>query len=148
MKKLSTVGALSLGVVLLATTAACSSSNSSSDSTNGSWKIGLEAPLSGSQSTLGQGMLQGALLAADQLNAAGGVLGKKIEIVQIDDAADPTTGVAAANSAIAKGLNGVVGPYNSSVGAQTLPLYVKAGVVPIRLTSDNSTDGWDSPSNR
>ena len=141
MKKLSTVGALSLGVVLLATTAACSSNSSSSDSTNGSWKIGLEAPLSGSQSTLGQGMLQGALLAADQLNAAGGVLGKKIEIVQIDDAADPTTGVAAANSAIAKGLNGVVGPYNSSVGAQTLPLYVKAGVVPIRLTSDNSTDG-------
>ena len=86
-------------------------------------------------------MLQGAQLAAEQLNSAGGVLGRKIEIIQIDDAANATTGVAAANSAISQGLNGVVGPYNSSVGAQTLPLYLKAGVVPIRLTSDNSTDG-------
>ena len=86
-------------------------------------------------------MLQGAELAADQINTAGGVLGRKIEIIKIDDAANAATGVAAANAAIAAGLNGVVGPYNSSVGTQTLPLYLKAGVVPIRLTSDNSTDG-------
>ena len=134
------VGAMSIGVVALAATAACSS-NSSSDTSSATWKIGVEAPLTGDQSNLGLGMLQGAQLAAEQLNSAGGVLGRKIEIIQIDDAANATTGVAAANSAISQGLNGVVGPYNSSVGAQTLPLYLKAGVVPIRLTSDNSTDG-------
>ena len=131
---------MSIGVVALAATAACSS-NSSSDTSSATWKIGVEAPLTGDQSNLGLGMLQGAQLAAEQLNSAGGVLGRKIEIIQIDDAANATTGVAAANSAISQGLNGVVGPYNSSVGAQTLPLYLKAGVVPIRLTSDNSTDG-------
>lgn len=134
------VGAMSIGVVALAATAACSS-NSSPDTSSATWKIGVEAPLTGDQSNLGLGMLQGAQLAAEQLNSAGGVLGRKIEIIQIDDAANATTGVAAANSAISQGLNGVVGPYNSSVGAQTLPLYLKAGVVPIRLTSDNSTDG-------
>jgi hypothetical protein len=35
----------------------------------------------------------------------------------------------------------VVGPYNSGVGAETLPLYLAAGVVPIRLTSADATAG-------
>lgn len=119
--------------------AACGSS--APQSSPETWKVGLEAPLSGDQSNLGQGMLEGAQLAASEVNAAGGILGKNVEIIPIDDAADPTTGVTAANAAIKSGLNGVVGPYNSSVGVQTLPLYKNAGLVPIRLTSDNSTDG-------
>lgn len=132
-----------LGVALIASAAACSSSStpSSSPSAADTWKIGLEAPLTGDQSTLGQGMLQGAQLAAAQANAKGGVLGKQIQIVPIDDAANAATGVTAATAAIADGLDGVVGPYNSSVGVETLPLYAAAGIVPIRLTSDNATDG-------
>ena len=59
----------------------------------------------------------------------------------IDDAADPATGKTAAAAAIADGLDGVVGPYNSGVGAETLPLYLAAGVVPIRLTSADATAG-------
>ena len=104
-------------------------------------RIGLEAPLTGDQKAIGDGMLRGAQLAAKQLNAAGGIGGKQVEIVPIDDAADPATGVTAAKAAIASGLDGVVGPYNSGVGAQTLPLYIAAGLVPIRLTSADSTNG-------
>jgi len=113
----------------------------SSDSGSHSFRIGLEAPLSGEQAVLGKGMLKGAELAAAQLNAQSGILGRQVEIVPIDDAADPETGVQAAKSAIAAGLDGVVGPYNSGVGIETLPLYLKAGLVPIRLTSDDSTNG-------
>lgn len=105
------------------------------------WRIGLEAPLSGDQATLGKGMLQGAQLAADEINADGGILGKKVDVIPIDDAADPKTGVTAAKEAISNGLDGLVGPYNSGVGVETLPLYIDADVVPIRLTSDNATDG-------
>jgi ABC-type branched-subunit amino acid transport system substrate-binding protein len=105
------------------------------------WRIGLEAPLSGSQSALGQGMLKGAQLAANEVNAAGGVLGRNLEIVPINDAADPTTAVKAAKAAISSKLDGVVGPYNSSVGVKTLPLYDAAGLVPIRLTSASATEG-------
>ena len=117
-----------------------------SDSDNGeadadTFRLGLEAPLSGEQAVLGEGMLKGAELAATQLNQSGGILGRDVEIVAIDDAADPATGVKAAKSAIAEGLDGVVGPYNSGVGIETLPLYLKAGLVPIRLTSDASTNG-------
>jgi branched-chain amino acid transport system substrate-binding protein len=114
---------------------------SSSDESSNTFRVGLEAPLSGEQSVLGKGMLRGAELAAEQLNAADGIQGKQVEVVPIDDAADPATGVKAAKSAIAEGLDGVVGPYNSGVGIETLPLYVKAGLVPIRLTSDTATNG-------
>ena len=62
-------------------------------------------------------------------------------MIPIDDAADPETGVKAANKAIVDGLDGVVGPYNSGVGVETLPLYIGAGLVPIRLTSDEETNG-------
>jgi branched-chain amino acid transport system substrate-binding protein len=106
------------------------------------WKLGLEGPLTGSQSDVGIGMLKGAQLAAQQINAAGGVLGRQVEIIPIDDAADPTVGVAAARAAIKAGLDGVVGPYNSGVGLQTLPLYIKDKLVPIRLTSSTSTEGF------
>ena len=52
-------------------------------------RIGLEAPLSGEQAVTGEDMLRGAQLAADEINADGGVDGRQIEIVPIDDAADP-----------------------------------------------------------
>jgi branched-chain amino acid transport system substrate-binding protein len=120
--------------------AGCGNSGSD-DNDSDTFRVGLEAPLSGEQSVLGKGMLMGAELAATQLNAGNGILGKQVEVVPIDDAADPATGVKAAKSAIAEGLDGVVGPYNSGVGIETLPLYIKAGLVPIRLTSDQSTNG-------
>ena len=123
---------------------ACGSSDDSGDSGGTSsadtWRIGLEGPLTGEQSGVGQGMLKGAQLAASQLNSQGGLLDKDVEIIPIDDKADPKTGVTAANDAIDAGLDGVVGPYNSGVGLETLPLYIKDGLVPIRLTSDNATD--------
>ncbi len=126
-------------VALALVAAGCGDSGSDEDSNT--FRVGLEAPLSGEQAVLGEGMLKGAELAAAQLNAKDGILGKQVEIVPIDDAADPETGVAAAESAIDDGLDGIVGPYNSSVGAETLPLYIDAGLVPIRLTSDQSTNG-------
>jgi ABC-type branched-subunit amino acid transport system substrate-binding protein len=129
----SLVAVVSLGVV--ATPAAVTAQ------TNDPVRIGLEAPLTGDQKRIGIGMLDGAKLAASEMNARGGLLGRKVEIVPIDDAADPATGEKAANAAIAEGLDGVVGPYNSGVGAKTLPLYLAAGVVPIRLTSADATAG-------
>jgi branched-chain amino acid transport system substrate-binding protein len=87
-------------------------------------------------------MLNGARLASEGINSDGGLRGKEIEIVPIDDGGDPAVGVPAAKKAIADGLDGVVGPYNSGVGIETLPLYEQAGLVPIRLTSDNDTAGF------
>ncbi|MFM8527790.1 MAG: branched-chain amino acid ABC transporter substrate-binding protein [bacterium] len=140
-KSHKSVIAVALAAALSVGVAACGSSDSSSGDGD-TWRIGLEAPLSGDTANLGKGMLHGAQLAADEINADGGVLGKQIEIVEIDDAGDPKTGVTAANAAISEGLDGVVGPYNSSVGLETLPLYTDAKVLPVRLTSDTGTEGF------
>ncbi|MSW40979.1 MAG: ABC transporter substrate-binding protein [Actinobacteria bacterium] len=136
------------GAFLALTLAACSTASSgqaisspaASSGGSGPIRIGVEGPLSGDQSVTGVGMVNGAQLAATDLNAKGGINGRQIEIVPIDDAADAATGVTAATAAIAAGLDGVVGPYNSGVGIETLPLYLKAGLVPIRLTSNSSTN--------
>ncbi len=140
-KSQKAVVTLALFATLSVGVAACGSGDSSSGDGD-TWRIGLEAPLSGDTANLGKGMLHGAQLAADEINADGGVLGKQIEIVEIDDAGDPKTGVTAANAAISEGLDGVVGPYNSSVGLETLPLYTDAKVMPIRLTTDTGTEGY------
>jgi branched-chain amino acid transport system substrate-binding protein len=133
-----------LGAAVLALgIAACSDSDDdSSGDDSEKVRIGLEAPLSGDLQTLGEGMLNGAQLAADELNDNGGIQGKDVEIVPIDDGGDAAIGVPAAKEAIADGLDGVVGPYNSGVGVETLPLYEDAGIVPIRLTSDTDTEGF------
>jgi branched-chain amino acid transport system substrate-binding protein len=135
--RLAAALSLVLGMALLVM--GCGGSDSE-DGGGDTFRVGLEAPLSGEQSVLGQGMLKGAQLAASELNEGNGILGKKVEVVPIDDAADPETGVKAAKAAIAEGLDGIVGPYNSGVGVETLPLYIDAGLVPIRLTSDASTN--------
>jgi branched-chain amino acid transport system substrate-binding protein len=134
---------LAAAIILATLALAAAGCGGSSSDGKGSeeFRVGLEAPLSGEQSVLGRGMLKGAQLAAAQLNKRDGILGKKVQVVPIDDAADPATGVKAAKSAIASSLDGVVGPYNSGVGVETLPLYIEAGLVPIRLTSDTSTNG-------
>lgn len=131
-------------VALVMGAAGCGGSGSGGSGSEGGsneFRLGLEAPLSGEQAVLGKGMLKGAQLAATQLNESGGILSRHVRVVPIDDAADPKTGVEAAKEAISAGLDGVVGPYNSGVGIETLPLYVKAGLAPIRLTSDPSTNG-------
>ena len=144
-------GGLMAATILSFAVMGCSSSEDSSTSTtqsaskaalpNDEIHIGLAGPLTGAQGNIGRGMLNGARMAADELNAAGGINGKMITIVEIDDQADPATGVSAATAAIKEGLSGVVGPYNSSVGAATLPLYIDAGLVPLRLTSADETAG-------
>jgi branched-chain amino acid transport system substrate-binding protein len=131
---------LCLIAAVAAVAAGCGGSDSDEDGSE-AFRLGLEAPLSGEQAVLGKGMLKGAQLAADRLNERGGIEGKDVEIVPIDDAADPETGIEAAEAAIDEGLDGIVGPYNSGVGIETLPLYLDAGLVPIRLTSDTSTNG-------
>ena len=130
-----------LTAALVALTAGCGGSDSDDSNDSDRFRLGLEAPLSGEQAVLGEGMLKGAQLAAARLNESGGIDGRKVEIVPIDDAADPEAGVEAAEAAIDEGLDGIVGPYNSGVGVETLPLYEDAGLVPIRLTSDTATNG-------
>ena len=141
-------GVVAAGLLVFAPVviAACSSSSKTGSATTTAnparpIRIGLEGPMTGSQKQTGIGMLDGARMAAARLNARGGILGRRVEIVPIDDQADPLVADKAAKAAIASGLDGVVGPYNSGAGLMTLPRYLAAGLVPIRLTSSDKTAG-------
>lgn len=90
--------------------------------------IALEAPLTGSQAANGQDMLRGAQLAAKEVNARGGVLGRKVKVVGVDDKADPSLGAQAVRKAQAAGAVAVIGPYNSSVGLVNLSQIGRAHV--------------------
>jgi branched-chain amino acid transport system substrate-binding protein len=79
----------------------------------GTIKIGALLPLSGGNAEFGAEMLNAAKLAADDLNASGGVLGRRIEIVSEDDGCDAQTGTAAAEKLLASGIVGVAGGFCS-----------------------------------
>lgn len=56
-------------------------------------KVGVLQPLSGGLESLGQQGVQGTQLAVEEANEAGGVLGRKLELVIADDKTDPKTAV-------------------------------------------------------
>ena len=123
-------------------TGACSKSPSpTASSSSGVVKISLEGPITGDQSSNGVDMLRGAQLAVQETNADGGVMGRRVRLLQADDQADPEVGKHVAHQMVDDGVFAVVGPYNSAVGVENLPIYVKAGVIPIHLTSNSATDG-------
>ncbi|MDQ1359834.1 MAG: branched-chain amino acid transport system substrate-binding protein [Acidimicrobiaceae bacterium] len=104
--------------------------------------IAVDAPLTGSQSSTGIDMYRGAELAANQINAAGGVDGVQLKLVKADDKATASTGVTVAKKVIGQHVFGVVGPFNSSVGVANLPVYKSAGISIVRLTSAAPTQGF------
>lgn len=131
------------GIVALATFLAVGVSVLPAQATDsGAIVIALEAPLTGDQSNNGKDQLRGAQLAAMQINSTGGVMGKMIKIVGVDDQANPDKAKAAVTAAKKAGADIVVGPYNSGVGVINLPIYVKNKIFPMRMTSSLETQGY------
>ena len=56
-------------------------------------KIGLSGPFTGGSSSMGVSMRDGVKLAVDEINKAGGVMGRKIALVERDDEAKNELGV-------------------------------------------------------
>jgi len=83
-------------------------------------KLGVLAPLSGSYKDAGVDIVDGAKLAVDRINAAGGVLGKKLELISHDDACDPDQAAQAANKLAASGVVAIAGGYCSSAALPEL----------------------------
>jgi branched-chain amino acid transport system substrate-binding protein len=65
-------------------------------------KIGLVTALSGQSARAGEAITRGLTIAIDELNASGGVLGRKFELVRRDDEATPAKGVIAARELVFK----------------------------------------------
>jgi branched-chain amino acid transport system substrate-binding protein len=94
-------------------------------------KIGLMCPLTGSWASEGQDMKQILELLADQVNNAGGLLGKDVEIVIGDDGGDPRTAALAAQRLATRDVAGVIGTYGSSITEASQNIYAAAKIIQI-----------------
>ena len=109
-------------------------------------KIGLNVPLTGFAAADGKSALDGAKLAIEQANAAGGVAGQKLELVIYDDQASPKEAVPAATRMVErdKVVGAVSGSYSGSTRAAAsifqrgqVPYVVAYAIHPdITLTGD------------
>ena len=86
-------------------------------------KIGLMCPLTGAYASEGQDMDNIVKLLADEVNAAGGVMGKKVEIVTEDDGSDARNSSMAAQRLTTRGIVAVIGTYGSSNTEVTQNIY-------------------------
>lgn len=79
-------------------------------------KIGLIDPLSGGGASVGEVTLKTFQFIADELNAKGGILGKKVEIVPFDNKTNPQESLVQAQKAIAAGVRYITQGNGSAVG--------------------------------
>ena len=90
----------------------------------GSYKIGVIGPLTGDAAAYGLAVQHGAEIAAEEINAAGGINGAMIEIQAQDDEADPEKSVNAYNTLKDWGMQMLVGTTTSgaciAVAAETM----------------------------
>lgn len=63
-------------------------------------KVGLIASLSGASAKSGEAITRGLIIAIDEINAAGGLLGRQVELLRRDDEANPAKGLIAARELI------------------------------------------------
>ncbi|MGH9059721.1 MAG: ABC transporter substrate-binding protein, partial [Acidimicrobiales bacterium] len=125
------------------TTSASSSSSPSSSSsggapTGGSYLVGVPVPVTGASAQSGTEIFNAEQLAADDINAAGGVLNHKIVLHKVDAACSAQTSVTAANKLVSLGVKAVVGGYCSGAALPAEPIYQRAGLPDI-LAAPNSS---------
>ena len=92
-------------------------------------KLGLMCPLTGKWASEGQDMKNIVSLLVDETNAAGGINGKKIELVVEDDAGDPRTAALAAQKLAGAGVIAVIGTYGSAVTEASQNIIAESGFV-------------------
>ncbi|MFF8639148.1 branched-chain amino acid ABC transporter substrate-binding protein [Streptomyces pilosus] len=130
--------AMTLGLGLAACGGDLTQESSGSDS-SGTIKLGMLTPLSGSSAAIGPYMRDGAQLAVDEINAKGGIDGRKLSLTVEDEACDPKTAAAGAAKLVSAGVRISVGGYCSSATLPTLSIFDKAHI-PMIVPAANSAD--------
>lgn len=98
-------------------------------------KIAVIGPITGSVAQYGDMQMSGAKMAVEQINAAGGVNGKMLEAVLMDDVCEPKQAVAVANRVINQEIRYVVGHLCSGSTQPASDIYEDEGVLMITPAS-------------
>jgi branched-chain amino acid transport system substrate-binding protein len=159
LMSLRATGLLAAGAVSLALSTACAEDGVTSDQI----VFGQAAVLEGPAAALGQGMRTGLQAAFDEVNRAGGIHGRKLKLISINDGYEPERSIAAVKKLIEEdkvfGLIGAVGtptanaaqpvaqaakvPYiGPFTGAAFLRDPKRDNVINIRASYDAETEAW------
>lgn len=116
-----------LSAVLLSATA-CASLPSSGSSSSKSVNIDIVAEVTGSQAPSTAMWIAGVQQAAKEINASGGILGRKVHLDTIDDRSDPATSIASMRLALQNKPYVVLGTVLSSATLVNMSVLQNAGV--------------------
>ncbi len=97
--------------------------------------IGLIAPLTGPVAAYGEQVRNGAQVAVEEINKAGGINGEQIVLKVTDDAGEPKQGVSAANQLVGEGVRFVVGPVTSGVAMPASDVLAENGILMVTPTA-------------
>ncbi|MBF0351628.1 MAG: branched-chain amino acid ABC transporter substrate-binding protein [SAR324 cluster bacterium] len=100
-------------------------------------KIGVVGPYSGDLAGYGIPVKNAAILAVENINAAGGVNGQKIELVMEDDVCEPNTAINAAKKMVSEKVVAVIGHLCSGATEAALPTYKESGIILVSAASTN-----------
>ncbi|MEE8563198.1 MAG: branched-chain amino acid ABC transporter substrate-binding protein [Alphaproteobacteria bacterium] len=99
--------------------------------------IATAGPMTGQYATFGEQMRRGAEQAVKDINAAGGVLGKKLKLEIGDDQCDPKQAVAVANQMVNKGVKFMAGHFCSGSSIPASQVYQAENILMISPGSTN-----------
>ena len=91
-------------------------------------RIGLIGPLTGGSADFGTSMRNGVELAVAEINALGGHVGRKFELVVRDDKADPELARQMSRELMREGVVATIGFCNSGNAVKSLDIYQQARV--------------------
>lgn len=89
----------------------------------GPLKIGIIGPFTGPSADFGVPMLNGIQQAFDEINAGGGYMGRKLEMVRKDDQSDPVRGQKLSQELVAEKVSAAIGFCNTGVALKSLEVY-------------------------
>jgi branched-chain amino acid transport system substrate-binding protein len=110
-------------------------------------RIGWLSSLTGPLSSAAIAENQGVQFAVDEINASGGVDGRKLELVTRDTSGEPTKAVNLAKQlAFVDKVDFIIGPVNSGESLATVPIVAKAGIPNLIIgTIDELVDAQKFP---
>lgn len=101
-------------------------------------RIGLSAPITGNYAEFGENFRYSAAMATKRINALGGILGKKVELVIMDSKGDPKEAALIAQKLVEDPtVVAEVGDFTSTCCMAAAPIYERAGLVQISPTSSH-----------
>ncbi len=121
---------LVLACFMLFSLVACGSSKDASGEVESgdTIRIGQIGPQTGEVAVYGQQTLSGVELAIEEINAAGGVLGKQLELISEDDKGDPTEAVTIYNKLMGENVSAIIGAVTSKPTDAVASNSVDAGI--------------------